>query len=566
MSGEYKTAPWRYFVVTGVIAVLPLALAARIAYLQVLPVEQGYEFLQKEANARTLRTLEEPASRGQILDRNGQPLAVSTPVQTIWANPQHINYDTLNVRALAEALDTDYGELAEKFNRYRNRHFMYVARHLSPVAAKKVTELGIRGIYNKREYKRFYPAGEVAAHVVGFTNIDGKGQEGIELALNAQLSSEAGSRRVVKDLKGNIVRDVQQLKAPVPGKDVHLSIDMRMQFQAYKYLKEAMVRYSAKAGSVVVMDAKTGEVLAMANQPSYNPNNRKTVTGAQLRNRAITDLFEPGSTMKPFTVGAALASGQFDSNSEIDTSPGRIRVKNKMIADPVNYGVMGLEKIITKSSQVGTTKLALELEAEQIRDVMANAGLGQAVGSGFPGESVGVLPYRDKWPLLEKITMAYGYGVSTTALQLAQAYTAFANDGSRVNATLFKRSRPSDETEVFSSDINAQILPMLKTVIEPGGTATKAALTRFTAGGKTGTAHKVGAQGYDDHRYTAFFAGVAPISNPKLVAVVVIDEPSQNKYYGGEVAAPVFAQVMERALEMTRTAPDKLVENEVAAL
>jgi len=566
MSGDYKTAPWRYFVVTGVIAILPLALAVRIAYLQVLPVDQGYEFLQKEANARTLRTLEEPASRGQILDRNGQPLAVSTPVQTIWANPQHIDYDALDLRALATALDANYGELKEKFSRYRNRHFMYVARHLSPEDAKKVTQLGIRGIYSKREYKRFYPAGEVVAHVVGFTNIDGKGQEGIELALNSQLSSEAGSRRVVKDLKGNIVRDVQQLKAPSPGEDVQLSIDMRMQFQAYKYLKEAMVRYSAKAGSVVVMDARTGEVLAMANQPSYNPNNRKTVTGEQLRNRAITDLFEPGSTMKPFTVGAALASGQFDEHSQIDTSPGRIRVRNKTIADPVNYGVMGLEKIITKSSQVGTTKLALELEAEQIRDVMASAGLGQAVGSGFPGESVGVLPYRDKWPLLEKVTMAYGYGVSTTALQLAQAYTAFANDGSRVNATLFKRANASDQTPVFSSEINAQLLPMLKTVIEPGGTATQAALTRFTAGGKTGTAHKVGVGGYDDHRYTAFFAGVAPISDPKLVAVVVIDEPSQNKYYGGEVAAPVFAQVMERALEMTRTAPDKPVEHEVATL
>ncbi len=563
---EYQTASWRFGVVTAVMAALPLALVARMAYLQILPVEQGYEFLQKEADARSVRTVEEPASRGLITDRNGQPLAVSTPVTTLWVNPRHVDYDALDVREIAKILDVDFGELKARFNRYRNRQFMYLARHLSPSQAQQVLELDVRGIYSQREYKRFYPAGEVAAHVVGFTNIDGQGQEGIELALNEQLVAESGSRRVVKDLKGNVIREIRQEKAPQPGTDIRLSIDMRLQFQAYRYLKEAMVRYQAKAGSIILMDAKSGEVLAMANQPSYNPNNRSTVTGEQLRNRAITDVFEPGSTMKPFTVGAALASGKFDMTSIVDTSPGRIRVRNKTIVDPVNYGEMDLAKIITKSSQVGTTKLALELEADEIRDVMASAGLGQAVGSGFPGESVGVLPYRDKWPLLEKITMSYGYGMSSTALQLAQAYTAFANDGERVEATLFKRNGESPKTRVFSKEINDELTAMLQTVVEPGGTAKRAQLQSFTAGGKTGTAHKVGKHGYDDHRYTAFFAGLAPMNDPKLIAVVVIDEPSQDRYYGGEVAAPVFSQVMQRALEMTQTAPDKAAANEVATL
>ncbi|WP_019602690.1 peptidoglycan D,D-transpeptidase FtsI family protein [Teredinibacter turnerae] len=547
---------WRVWAMVFVMASLPLALVWHLAKLQVVPAQdKGYEFLQSEGEARTQRSEVLNAYRGVITDRNGELLAVSTPVTSIYANPQRLNPEQHN--ALAKALGESPKKLSARIAKYTNKQFMYLARHLPPQEAETILRHRFAGVFSETEYQRFYPAGEVAAHVVGFTNINDHGQEGIELAFDQYLAGSPGAKQVVKDLKGNIVREDGLLKAPVSGQDITLSLDLRLQYLAYRELASAVKKQGAKSGSVVVMDVKTGEVLAMANQPAYNPNDRSSIKPAQLRNRALTDVFEPGSTVKPLTMMAALESGKYHLNDTINTSPGYVMVGRKALLDPKDYGVMSLTKIITKSSQVGITKIALSLEPVQIRDMFYRMGLGQSSGTGFPGESIGVLPNRNRWHPIEVATLAFGYGLNVNTVQLAQAYAAIADGGEFKSASLLKVDKSAvAKHSAVNATIAQEVLNMMKTVPQPGGTATRAQIDAYPVAGKTGTAHKVSSDGYADDRHTALFAGVAPADNPRLVAIVVINEPSDGHYFGGEAAAPVFAKIVEESLKVLRVTPE----------
>ncbi|WP_339074040.1 penicillin-binding protein 2 [Teredinibacter turnerae] len=547
---------WRVWAMVFVMASLPLALVWHLAKLQVVPAQdKGYEFLQSEGEARTQRSEVLNAYRGVITDRNGELLAVSTPVTSIYANPQRLNPEQHN--ALAKALGESPKKLSARIAKYTNKQFMYLARHLPPQEAETILRHRFAGVFSETEYQRFYPAGEVAAHVVGFTNINDHGQEGIELAFDQYLAGSPGAKQVVKDLKGNIVREDGLLKAPVSGQDITLSLDLRLQYLAYRELASAVKKQGAKSGSVVVMDVKTGEVLAMANQPAYNPNDRSSIKPAQLRNRALTDVFEPGSTVKPLTMMAALESGKYHLNDTINTSPGYVMVGRKALLDPKDYGVMSLTKIITKSSQVGITKIALSLEPVQIRDMFYRMGLGQSSGTGFPGESIGVLPNRNRWHPIEVATLAFGYGLNVNTVQLAQAYAAIADGGEFKSASLLKVDKSAvAKHPAVNATIAQEVLNMMKTVPQPGGTATRAQIDAYPVAGKTGTAHKVSSDGYADDRHTALFAGVAPADNPRLVAIVVINEPSDGHYFGGEAAAPVFAKIVEESLKVLRVTPE----------
>ncbi len=551
---------WRFSLAVFSLAVLVSLLVWRVLSLQVLDTERGHDFLQGQGDARTIRTEHIPAYRGVISDRNGEPLAVSTPVASIWINPKHLTADKSSLRKLAAAVDMDYKQLEKKISNNRRRGFVYLRRHMSPQAAEKVLALGIKGVSIQREYKRYYPAGEVAAHLVGFTNIDDQGQEGLELAFESWLKGESGSKRVLKDLHGNVFRDIDQGKTASSGKDLVLSIDMRLQYLAYRELKAAMKRVSAKAGSVVMLDSATGEVLAMVNQPSFNPNNRRELKPAHLRNRAMTDVFEPGSTVKPLTIVAALESGKYKPHTAIDTNPGYLRVGRKTLLDPVNYGVIDVTTILTKSSQVGISKLALDLDEQSVWNVFSRFGLGVGSGSGFPGESSGILPNRPNWRPIERVNFAFGYGLSVTPLQLAQAYTVFANDGVFRPASLLRQQQIVAGEPVVSPQVADQVVNMLKTVTQQGGTATLAKVAAYSVAGKTGTVHKIGKTGgYADDRYMAVFAGMAPASDPRIVTVVMIDEPNLDKYHGGEAAAPVFSKVVSDALRILDVKPDQPV-------
>lgn len=548
---------WRFTLVLILLAGLVSLLVWRVLFLQVLDTDRGYEFLQDQGDARTVRTEQIPAYRGVITDRNGEPLAVSTPVASIWINPRHLVNEKSRWAELATAMGMTYRDLAKKITDHASRQFVYLRRHMPPDEAARVLALRIKGVNMQREYKRYYPAGEVAAHIVGFTNIDDKGQEGVELAYNSWLKGQQGSKRVLKDLHGNAFRDIGQETPAQPGKDIMLSIDMRLQYIAYRELKAAMNRVDAKAGTVVMLDVETGEILAMVNQPSYNPNNRRDMKAGSTRNRAMTDIFEPGSTVKPLTVVAALESGRYFPHTKIDTNPGYIRVGRKTLLDPVNYGVIDVTSILTKSSQVGTSKLALDLDEQDVYGVFNRFGLGATTGSGFPGESAGILPNRPNWRDIERVNFAFGYGLAVTPLQLAQAYAVFANKGMFKPAYLVKRPDMPEGEQVVDPKVAGQVVEMLKTVIGEGGTATRADMSSYSAAGKTGTVHKVGKNGYADDRYMALFAGLAPADNPKVVAVVMIDEPNLDKYHGGESAAPVFSRVVSDALRVLDVVPDK---------
>jgi cell division protein FtsI (penicillin-binding protein 3) len=549
---------WRFYLVLAGLGVLLLLLVYRLLALQVLPgVDRGYEFLQRQGDVRTIRREKIPAHRGMITDRNGEPLAVSSPVVSIWANPKRIDAAATNWEALAHKLGVQVSELKQRMALYANKDFVYLKRQLSPEEAKEVLDLGIKGVGGEREYRRFYPVGEVAAHLIGFTNIDDKGQEGMELAYDQWLSGSSGEKKVIKDLYGRTIRDIEEISEAQPGKDMALSIDLRLQFLAYRELKKAVKKHNAKAASIVVLDAKTGEVLAMANQPSYNPNNRATLDVAALRNRALTDVFEPGSTVKPITITAALESGKFSPKSAIDTNPGYVKVGRKTLLDPVNYGVIDVTKVITKSSQVGTSKIALALDEHDVRDVFFKMGLGQSTATGFPGEVMGSLPARAKWKPIERATFAFGHGLSVTTAQLAQVYSVFASRGIKKPLSLLMLKEPVDGEQILESGLAGSVVGMLETVTQKGGTATKARIPAYSVAGKTGTTHKVGRSGYDASRYTSIFAGFAPASDPRLVAVVVIDEPSSGDlYYGGEVAAPVFSAVVGGGLRLLNATPD----------
>lgn len=551
------TAAWRLRAVLALLALLALLLVWRVCTLQVLDTERGYVFLQGQGDARTLRTEVIPAHRGQIVDRNGEPLAISSPVATLWCNPRELAEARDQWPQLARALRQPLAELRRRLVGNAGREFMYLQRHLPPAEAEKVLALGIPGVYLRREYRRFYPAGEVTAHILGFTDIDDRGQEGLELAYDQWLTGEPGSKRVLKNLRGQIVRELGQGEPAQPGRDLQLSIDLRLQYLAYRELKAALVRNRARSGSVVMLDSHTGEVLAMVNQPSFNPNDRSQLKPSAIRNRAVTDVIEPGSTMKPLTMVAALESGRYQPDSVIDTSPGYVRVGQKTLLDPVNYGKLTLQRIITKSSQVGISKLALSLEPQHIWEVFHRFGLGQPTGSDFPGEQVGVLPNHPRWRPIERATFAFGYGLSITPLQLAHAYGVLAANGVSRPISLLRQEEIPEGKQIVAPKIASEVLAMLQTVTERGGTGTRAAIPGYHVAGKTGTVHKVGSQGYAEHRYIALFAGLAPASDPRVVTVVVINEPGTGDYNGGLVAAPVFSRVTGEAMRVLNVPPDQ---------
>ncbi|CAA0096151.1 Peptidoglycan D,D-transpeptidase FtsI [Zhongshania aliphaticivorans] len=536
---------------------LALLLVWRTLTLQVLDVDRGYEFLQGQGNARTNRTEVIPAHRGIITDRNGEPLAVSTPVASIWANPQELKEAKGEWARLAASLDMNASELSRRIERYSASQFMYLRRHMAPAAAQQVIQMKVPGVYLQREYRRFYPAGEVTAHILGFTDIDDRGQEGLELAYDEWLNGTPGRKQVLKDLYGNIIREIDAGEAASPGKDIQLSIDLRLQYLAYKELKTAINKTGAKAGSVVIIDSESGEVLAMVNQPSFNPNNRSQLVPDAMRNRAVIDMFEPGSTVKPLTIVAGLESGKYEPDTVINTNPGYIKVGPKRLEDHRNYGAITVADVLKKSSQVGTTKIALSLDEHDVWGVFNRFGLGRSTGSGFPGESNGMLPNRPNWRPIERATFAFGYGLTVTNLQLAQAYSVFANRGMFQQVSLLKRTEKPVKQQVISAKIARQVVDMLEEVTELGGTATRAQVDAYRIAGKTGTSHKAEAGGYAKDRYFALFAGVAPASNPRIVAVVTIDEP-HGDYFGGLVAAPVFSKVVSDALRLLNIAPDNL--------
>lgn len=551
---------WRLMVVAVFLLMLCSVLVVRMLKIQVLDVEGGSEFLQYQGDVRTIRNVTVPAHRGMITDRNGQPLAVSTPVLSVWLNPQHFQGSANDVLKLSKALGVSHNKLKDKLERYKNKQFVYLKRHMSPEKAAQVFALGLRGVYSKKEYQRFYPAGEVAAHLVGYVNIDSFGQEGFEYSYDSWLQGEPGSKQVVKDLYQRTIKNVKQIKAPKMGKDLALSIDLRLQFIAYKALKEAVSYHRADAGSVVVLDVETGEVLAMANQPAFNPNDRSKIDINAVRNRAVTDVFEPGSTMKPITMMAALESGKYDINSQINTSPGYVKIGRKTFLDPVNYGTIDLRKVLAKSSQVGTVKIATTLKQEELYGAFYRLGIGQYLGTGFPGESTGYLPNKSNWKPVEQAAMGFGAGVSVTALQLAHSYSIFANKGIKKPVSLMRVDNKDDVLSelVIEKSIATDVSEMLAAVTSKMGTAAKANTQYYNVAGKTGTSHKVGQGGYQSGSYMSFFAGYAPQENPKIVTVVVVDDPKGREYYGGEVAAPVFSQVVADSLRVLGVTPDKL--------
>jgi cell division protein FtsI (penicillin-binding protein 3) len=543
-------------------SLLAVALAARSVHLQVL----NKDFLNQQADTRHLRTESISAHRGTITDRNGEPLAISTPVDSIWANPKELARAVDNVPKLARLLRIDPQNLIRRITRSMDKDFIYLKRHLSPEKAQEVLALKLPGVNVQREYQRYYPAGEVVGHLVGFTDIDDEGQEGLELAFNHWLAGESGAKRVLKDRLGRSVENVESIRPPRHGKDLRTSIDMRIQYLAYRSLKAAIQSYSAQSGSIVVLDVQTGEVLAIANQPTYNPNDRAQFSAERYRNRAITDIFEPGSSIKPLVVAAALESGQYRPSSIVDTSPGYVVVGTKKIEDSRNLGRISLTKILARSSNVGITKLAMSLQADQLWGTMTQFGLGTLTSSGFPGESAGLLTHFSHWRPISQATLAYGYGVSVTPLQLAQAYSTLGSDGILRPVSLVALDSANEGERILSSDTAVAVRRMLEEVIRPGGTATKAAVTGYRIAGKTGTAWKFAAGGYSKDKYISIFAGLAPASDPRLAAVIVIDEPRGELYYGSDVAAPVFSKVMAESLRLLAIPPDALPARDPGSL
>lgn len=553
----------RFHLVVAVLGIFLALLVGRVLSLQIIDTERGYEFLQDQGAMRSVRTAEIPAYRGVITDRRGEPLAVSTPVISIWANPS-VLAKSERLPELARALGIELSVLEERLTRYSKKQFMYLLRHMVPAAAREVLALRINGVSGEREYRRFYPAGEVASQLVGFTNVDDQGIAGLELAYDNWLQGVPGKKKYIKDLHGEVVRDIGVLEPAQPGKDLTLSIDLRLQYLQHRELRRAVTAVGAASGSIVTLDAHTGEVLAMVNYPAYNPNS-KGADPASRRNRAVTDVYEPGSTMKTLTLVAALESGRFTTDTMIDTSPGRIRVGPKVYPDPRNYGLISVSRIIEKSSQVGVTKMALDLGHEPIREVFNRFGIGHSPGTGFPGESSGSLPDRVRWYATEKVSLAFGYGISASPMQIARAYSVFANDGVQQPVSLLAlEGEVSRGERIVSPQIAREVLGVLHAVTGEEGTARKARVPGYLVGGKTGTVHKVGPQGYIDDQYVAWFAGVAPVENPRIVTVVVINNPKGDAYGGGAVAAPVFSAVTQGALRLLNVPPTE-VESVAAA-
>lgn len=580
---------WRYRIVVSAIVFVCVLVAARSVHLHLF---EG-EFLRDEGLKRSLRVVELPANRGMILDRHGAPLAVATPLITLKINPQHVWEEWLKANEIdekkrkAKKFDPDESKTKSFVERWKTAavlaehdseeliktiqskakqgsQFMYLKRWMEPERAKKVLSLKLAGIESEAEPKRYYPAANVVSHVVGITKIDKygqhQGQEGLEYAFDERLKGVKGSRVVVKNKHGVVVEDLG-IKTPAkPGEDIHLSLDLRAQYMAYRELTAAMDTHNATAGSVVAIDVETGELVAMVNYPSYNPNDRSKLTYHKLRNRAVTDVFEPGSTMKIFTIASALESGKYTARTPIDTNPGHMYVDRKMIRDHHNYGMLDVTGVITKSSNVGTSKIALSLDQALMRDMWYRIGLGQTSGVGFPGERTGRLPTREKLRSIEVATLSYGYGLSTTPLQIALAYAIIANQGVKLPLSILRLDHEIYGEQVLAPDIAQELVAMLETVVTEEGTANKAKVPGYRVAGKTGTVHKVGANGYEENNYLSWFAGFAPASDPKIAMVVVVDEPKGEEYYGGAVAAPVFSAVMGGILRVKNVVPDQATE------
>ncbi len=554
-----KTPVWRSkFIVAGV-ALSFIGLAGRAAWVQVF----NNDFFQKQGEVRFARTLELPANRGRILDRNGLLLATSVPAPSIWAIPEDLERDPVKFKQLAKLLDMSLVDLNKKLED-EDKSFVWLKRQVDESVATQVAALGIKGIYQRKEYKRQYPEGEAAAHVVGFTNVEDKGQEGMELAFNKDLAGRAGSRRVIKDRMGRVVEDMGETVPPVDGRDLQLSIDSKVQFFAYQKLRDAVLENKAKAGSVVVLDAQTGEILALANYPSYAPGNRQNLSGEQLRNRALTDTFEPGSTMKPFIAALALEKGLVKPETTIQTAPGKLQMGGFTISDAHTYGLLTVNQIIQKSSNVGTVKMAMQMQPREMWELYTQVGLGQKPQLPFPGAVSGRLRAHKTWRPIEQATMSYGYGLSGSLFQLARAYTVFARDGDLASVSLLKTDQPASGVQVLEPRHALAVRHMLNLAAGPGGTAPKAQTMGYSVGGKTGTARKQEGKGYSEKKYRAFFVGMAPIANPRIVVAVMVDEPSGGKYYGGDVAAPVFSATVQQTLRMLGVQPDMAVKPQVA--
>ena len=553
-----KLPAWRARLMLVLLLAWFAALAGRALYLQGL--HNG--FLQQKGESRYSRVIELSATRGRIVDRNNEQLAISTPVESVAASPADAEMTPEQLKRLARLLETDLADLNRKLAD-THREFVYLKRQLPPEEAAKVVALGLPGIFLQREYRRYYPAGEVTAHLIGFTDVDGKGQEALELAFEQQLAGQPGNRRVIKDRLGHIVEDVESIRSPQDGQTLRLSIDARIQYLAYRELKSAVATHRARAGGIVVLDATTGEVLAMANVPSYNPNNRGKFDPRRTRNRAVTDLFEPGSTLKPFTAAAALEAGVVRPETVIQTAPGQLTIGNRTIHDAHPQGAITVAQVIQKSSNIGAAKIALALKPETLWSLFNRVGFGAPPSSGFPGEGSGKLRAAASWRPIEQATMSYGHGISVSLLQLARAYLIFATDGELKPATLVRREGPPESVQVVSPSTAQAVRRMLEMAVQPGGTAPRAQVTGYRVAGKTGTAHKLEGRGYAADKYVSSFVGFAPATRPRLVVAVMIDEPSAGQYYGGAVAAPVFSQVTAGALRFLAVTPDAPVDNVV---
>ena len=545
--------PIRTAIVLGFLLGGLTLLGARALWLQVI----NSDYLQEQGNARHLRVIQDNSHRGMIFDRHGEPLAISTPVESVWAEPTELAAAQNQWPVLAKVLGMPVREITQGLRQHRGREFMYLKRHVTPEQAEQVKALNIAGVGLTREYRRYYPSGTVAGHVVGFTDVDDQGLEGIELAFDKWLRAIPGRKRVLKDRYGNIVEGVESVTLPVPGKDLVLSIDRRLQYLLYRELKTAVAAHRARGASALVLDPRSGEVLAMVNEPGFNPNNRASLRSSVFRNRIVTDVFEPGSTIKPFTVAAALESGKFFPHTLIDTGPGQLTVGRSTIRDTHNYGLLSVSQIIEKSSNVGAARIALTLQGERLRSMFVKAGFGSTTGINLPGEVAGRMNPPSRVPI-ELATLSYGYGISVTPLQLARAYGVLANGGVTLPVTLIKSDAEPQGERVMSEQTARQVRSMLEQAVSRDGTGAAAQVAYYRVGGKTGTAHKLVNGGYAGNSYIASFAGFAPASDPRLVMIVTVDEPQGGEYFGAQVAAPVFSKVMAGALRLLNIPPDKL--------
>ena len=555
MSQQGKKPMWqlRSLSLLVIFALLAFMLMARAVQIQVM----DGAFLTAQGNARHLRTVEVPAHRGMILDRHGEALAASTPVDSIWANPSEV-LASGDINELAAALTMEPTRLSAMLLERQDRQFVWLRRHLAPEQAQVVSALRVPGVHSVREYRRYYPAGEVTSHVLGFTNIDDAGQEGIELAFDDWLRGEPGRKRVLRDRLGRVVADVESLSQPRPGRDLTLTIDRRIQYLAYRELRQAVTEHAARSGTLVMLDAQTGDVLAMVNQPAFNPNNRQDRIAERYRNRALTDVMEPGSSFKPFVIAAGLASGRFHRASTVDTGSGLLQVRGGTITDPQPLGVIDLATLLSRSSNVGASKVALALDPEALWLMLQRFGFGQVTGVGFPGEQSGQLNHFMQWRELGQATLSYGYGVAVTPMQLAQAYAVIAADGVRRPVSLVVRGEIEEGERVLPAPVARDLRLLMEGGIHEGGAAASASVQGYRVAGKTGTVRKSVEGGYASDRHFAVFAGMAPASSPRLVAVVIIDEPSRGEYYGNRVAAPVFSRVMAGALRLMDIPPDNI--------